>query len=65
MKPGKRKETGAVLVEAVRIAVGSGAAMYAASLLHLELRRIGGDGNAAYDTDYQMGNTQASQLPVF
>ena len=42
MKPGKRKETGAVLVEAVRIAVGSGAAMYAASLLHLEFAASAG-----------------------
>ena len=42
MKPGKRKETGAVLIEAVRIAVGSGAAMYAASLLHLEFAASAG-----------------------
>lgn len=42
MKEGKRKETGAVLIEAVRIAVGSGAAMYAASLLHLEFAASAG-----------------------
>ena len=42
MKPGKKKETGAVLIEAVRIAVGSGAAMYAASLLHLEFAASAG-----------------------